>query len=323
MNNKKLILKPFLIISSAVLILTLSCKKDKTIPPTMTTAEVINIGLTTSTSGGEVTSEGSGPVTDRGLCWGTNQEPSITGSHTLDGEGTGSFVSELSNLIPATKYYTRAYATNKVGTAYGNTVSFTTKNGAIDSDGNIYNAITIGTQIWLLENLKTTKYNDGTDIPLVTTTASWINLTTPAYCWYNNDASTYKADYGALYNWYTVNTGKICPIGWHVPIKTEWETLITYVGGVSAIGKLKETGTAHWINPNEGATNESGFTAFGGGYRTSVGAFGQLGQSGIWWAAATNGIYTGFNLFLTNYSSQSVYYDNGKSYGHSVRCLKN
>jgi len=157
-----------------------------------------------------------------------------------------------------------------VGTAYGTQVSFTTlMSGQFsDIDGNVYNTITIGTQIWMKENLKTTKYNDGSSIPLVTDNTAWINLSTPGYCWYNNDAATYKSAYGAMYNWYTVNTGKICPPNWHVPTDTQWETLITYLGGkIIAGGKMKETGTAHWTSPNIGATNETGFTALPGGYR--------------------------------------------------------
>ena len=120
-----------------------------------------------------------------------------------------------------------------------------------DIDGNNYLTVTIGTQIWMAENLRTTKYNDGTAIPLVTDNTTWANLTTPAYCWYNNDAKTNGSTYGALYNWYSVNTKKLCPTGWHVPNDTEWTTLTTYLGGTAvAGGKLKETGTAHWYSPN-------------------------------------------------------------------------
>ena len=85
-----------------------------------------------------------------------------------------------------------------------------------DKDGNVYTSVTIGTQVWMVENLKTTKYNDGTPIPNVTDNTEWSNLTTPAYCWYDNDI-TKKNPYGALYNGYAVRTGKLCPTGWHVP----------------------------------------------------------------------------------------------------------
>ena len=135
---------------------------------------------------------------------------------------------------------------------------------ATDIDGNVYHTVTIGTQIWMVENLKTTRYNDGSPIPFVTDSSSWSNLTTPGYCWYNND-TTNKNTYGALYNWFAVNTGKLAPTGWHVPTDDEWTTLTTYLGGESiAGGKLKETGTTHWRTPNAGATNEIGFTASSG-----------------------------------------------------------
>jgi uncharacterized protein (TIGR02145 family) len=126
--------------------------------------------------------------------------------------------------------------------------------------GNIWKAIQIGIQIRMAKNLKTNKLNDNTPISKVTDPAAWGTLITPGYSWYYN-ASTLKATYGALYNWYVVNTGKLCPTGWHVPDKSEWETLVIYLGGVDqAGGKMKEEGTLHWTSPNFGATNESGFT---------------------------------------------------------------
>ena len=118
----------------------------------------------------------------------------------------------------------------------------------------------------MAENLRTTKYNDGTPIPQVTDAAAWSNLMTPGYCWYNNDAAKYKETYGALYNWYTVNIGNLCPSGWHVPADTEWMVLTAHLGGEKISGgKLKETGTLHWDKPNLRATNETGFTALPGG----------------------------------------------------------
>jgi uncharacterized protein (TIGR02145 family) len=195
-------------------------------------------------------------------------------------------------------------------------------NSVTDIDGNVYNTVTIGTQVWMAENLRTTKYNDNTAIPNITDTTAWKALTTPAYCWYNNDASTYKANYGALYNWYTVNTGKLAPKGWHVPTDAEWTTLTTYLGGAAvAGGKLKETGTVHWID-NMYATNETGFTALPGGLRWEDGLFYNVGVIGKWWSATE---------FLTNnawyrqmYSKDSDVerYGYFKRPGFSVRCVK-
>ncbi len=155
-----------------------------------------------------------------------------------------------------------------------------------DGSNNYYSVVQIGTQTWMAENLRATKFNDGTDIPLVTDYTDWDKLSTPGYCWYKNDADTYKIPYGALYNWFTVSTGKLCPAGWHVATNPEWATLVnTYLGGGSvAGGKLKETGTAHWKSPNTGASNETGFTALPGGNRT-YGASRGIGYGGFWWTA--------------------------------------
>ena len=142
-------------------------------------------------------------------------------------------------------------------------------NSIKDIDGNKYKTVTIGTQVWMAENLKTTKFNDGTPIPMVKENDAWANLTTPAFSWYNNDSIDNKRNYGALYNWYTVSTNKLCPVGWHVPTEAEWATITAYLGEVGlAGGKLKDAGTVHWRTPNTGATNESGFTALPGGYRS-------------------------------------------------------
>ena len=200
-----------------------------------------------------------------------------------------------------------------------------------DPDGNSYSAIGIGFQIWMKENLKTTKYSDGTAIPNVTVNATWAGLTSAAYCWYNNDAAIYKATYGALYNWYAVdaasNGGKnLCPTGWRVPNNDEWTTLTNYLGGESiAGGKLKETGTTHWASPNTGATNESGFTALPGGTRLMTdGSFNSISGSGLWWSSAlVSGYFLAYYRGLI-YNDYLIYNNslNPRS-GMSVRCLQN
>jgi len=134
-------------------------------------------------------------------------------------------------------------------------------NTETDYDGNVYHTVTIGTQIWMVENLKTTHYRNGDPIPNVPDNTQWSNLTTSAYCNYNNDANNAKT-YGLLYNWYAaINSLNICPVGWHVPSANEWKKLETYMGGVGvAGGKMKEAGTTHWISPNTKAGNSSGFS---------------------------------------------------------------
>jgi uncharacterized protein (TIGR02145 family) len=193
-----------------------------------------------------------------------------------------------------------------------------------DIDGNTYKTITIGTQTWMAENLRATKYNDGTAIPLVSDDSEWGNLNTPGYCWYNNDAATFKNTRGALYNWHVVKTGKLAPVGWHVPSDEEWAILITFLGGVNgAGGKMKETGTSHWLSPNTGATNETGFTALPGGYRSKLG-FTYNSNYFVSWTSVED--YT--DVIFAYHAS--MHYDNeeveisitAKWYGLSVRCIK-
>jgi uncharacterized protein (TIGR02145 family) len=178
----------------------------------------------------------------------------------------------------------------------------------------------------LKENLKTTKYNDGTTIPNVTDNTSWGALTTGAYS-DNSNTPANSTTYGRLYNWYAVdnnaatkvasNGGKnACPTSWHVPTDAEWTTLTTYLGGESiAGGKLKETGTTHWLTPNTGATNETGFTALPGGSRGDDGTFGGIGGNGYWWSSTVGRVvrYGGSSVGRGNY---------GKQDGLSVRCLR-
>ena len=194
-----------------------------------------------------------------------------------------------------------------------------------DFDGNIYSTVKIGNQIWMGENLKVTKYNDGTAIPLVTDTTAWSDLTTPVYCWHSNDEATYKNPYGALYNWYTVSTDKLCPEGWHVPSDTEWTQLTDYLGGADvAGGKLKETGTTHWNSPNYGATNESGFTGLPGGHHGFYsGLFYRLGTDGFFWSATEDSSSHAWGRCL-RYNVAYVMRNRYSSswFGFSVRCLK-
>jgi uncharacterized protein (TIGR02145 family) len=193
-----------------------------------------------------------------------------------------------------------------------------------DIDGNVYTSVTIGTQSWMVENLKVTSYNDGSQILNIINNSEWVNSTTGAYCWYNNDATINKDIYGALYNWYAVNTGKLCPSGWHVPSADEWDNLIIYLGGESgAGGKLKETGITHWLSPNTGATNETGFTALPSGHRNNFGDYSYLGSVGIWWSPNdynSNSIYA---YQMPYNSSALVKYLDWKYMGFSVRCLRN
>jgi hypothetical protein len=198
--------------------------------PIIKTISVTEITMASAVIGSSITTDGGQEIIDKGICWATIPFPTTNYKRTSWGIGTETFPDIIYGLHPSTKYYVRAYAVNAVGTAYGDELSFTTlavspiifnpdlAYGSIaDVDGNLYKTIQIGTQIWMAENLKTTRFNDGAPIPYVTDDIEWEKLTTPGYCWYDNDPSSFKDIYGALYNWYAVNTYKLCPIGWHVP----------------------------------------------------------------------------------------------------------
>lgn len=289
--------------------------------PVVTTTSVTNVKAATVTTGGNVTDDGGSSITARGVCWSTNPNPTVANNKSTDGTGTGIFASAPTGFQHYTKYYLRAYATNVYTTSYGGQQEFTTLVG--DADGNSYNVVIIGTQTWLKENLRTTKYSDGTAIPYVTDVAEWAILTSAAYCWYNNDIG-HKGDYGALYTWYTVKTGKLCPAGWHVPTDAEYTLLEEYAGGVAvAGGKLKEAGFAHWYTPNAGASNEFGFTALGGGWRHGAGGFENLTVTGYWWtsyAYNTDAPYWRY-IFYDN-AGVTLGYNGDPSFGLSVRCIR-
>ena len=192
-----------------------------------------------------------------------------------------------------------------------------------DIDGNVYHTVTIGTQTWMVENLKTTRYRNGDAIPNVTDGTAWGNLTTGAYCNYNNDANN-ATTYGRLYNWYTVSDNRnIAPTGWHVPTDAEFTTLTTYLGGESiAGGKLKETGTTHWASPNGGATNETGFTALPGGYRHINGSFLYLGIWGMWWSSYEYSTTYSWFLKIHYYYGEANRDWCNNEFGYSVRCVR-
>jgi len=194
-----------------------------------------------------------------------------------------------------------------------------------DVDGNTYTTVIIGSQTWMAENLKTTKFNDHSAIPEVIEDMLWTELTTPAFCWYDNDI-THKTTYGALYNWYAVNTGKLAPVGWHVPTQAEWTQLINYLGGEEVAGaKLKEMGLEHWPSPNADATNEVDFTALPAGYRYyDTGIFIDLGYRAHWWSATEDEDWpnTAWSEDIIQ-SSNSIGSANGyKQDGFSIRCIK-
>ena len=228
----------------------------------------------------------------------------------------------MTGLLAGNTYYLRAYATNSAGTIYGNEFSFNTK--IADIEENTYNIVKIGAQAWMAENLKATKFNDGTLI--LTTTLDISAEAAPIYQWVNGDLATY----GRLYTWYVVDavsngSKNVCPTGWHVPTDVEWETLKTNFGGEAvAGGKLKETGTTHWETPNTGATNETGFTALPNGYRNLTGAFVSLLNTGYFWSSSQDLSVTTQGLGQGMHWNDAVSLRGGfsKPDGVSIRCLR-
>jgi uncharacterized protein (TIGR02145 family) len=192
-----------------------------------------------------------------------------------------------------------------------------------DADNNEYETVTIGTQIWIKENLKVTHYNDRSTITLNSSDAGWSNSTTGSFCWYANN-ETNKNIYGALYNWNAVNSGKLCPEGWRIPTDADWTILTDYLGGLTGnSGKLKTTGTTQWASPNAGATNSTGFSARPGGYRFYTGTFAGMTYGADWWSStefsADKAWVRGVNSTNTNIAR----YNDFKRNGFAVRCVKN
>jgi len=303
--------------------------------PVISTNMMSSITETTAIGGGSITSDGGEVITARGVCLSITQNPTTSNTKINNGSGVGSFNSNIAGLAANSTYYLRAYATNSIGTVYGSEMSFSTLQGngnmVTDFDGNVYHTVTIGTQVWMVENLKTTTYRNGDPIQNVTGNTAWSALRIGAYCWYNNDATYKNTNYGALYNWYTVSDSRnMAPWGWHVPTDAEWTNLTTFLGESVAGLKLRETGTAHWFDTNTYATNSSGFTALPGGQRDGFGLFDSgpfngLGTMDFWWSSTAYNATDAWARYVSYYSS-SVGRDNGNNFnkvrGYSVRCVK-
>ncbi|MCX6327448.1 MAG: hypothetical protein NT144_12495 [Bacteroidia bacterium] len=246
----------------------------------------------------------------------------ITGNQTIAGNKTFTGITTVATPVNANDAATKAYVDALKSQV--EELQFLAGTNVKDIDGNVYNTVTIGTQVWMKENLKTTKLNDGTTIPNISDYATFITLNTPAFCWYDNNISN-RDTYGSLYNWYSVATMKLCPIGWHVPSDSEWKTLEMYLGmtqvqsdaegwrGTDQGTQLKST--TGWNSGGNGS-NTSGFTALPGGglYAASAGSIGNLG----YWRSSTNRIY---RVLYFSHNQVNRYWD-GEESGESVRCVK-
>ena len=312
--------------------------------PTVVTTNFSNVTSNSAVSGGNVLSDGGSSVTARGIVWSTIPNPTVSLSTiTNNGNGLGIFSSTLNGLVSKSTYYARAYATNSVGTGYGNEISFTTSDitnvmgipcagtpTVKDIDGNSYNTVQIGTQCWTKENLRVSKYRDGSIIPLDESGGTTGNSSAQIWSIRSMGARTVfghnpanLALLGYLYNWYAISDPKgLCPSAWHVPSDAEWTTLTTFLGGESvAGGKMKSISTTYWNLSNVAPTNESGFSTLPGGYRVNDGSFNNINLNAFFWSATELDKNDAWHRYLNYNDNVFVNYFN-KSFGASVRCLR-
>lgn len=331
---KTIVFKLMAISTIGLLVSVGACKKDKKPQtPQLITTEITGSTIAEAAGGGTITNNGGAAITQTGLVWSsTNENPTISSNEgkTQEGPHNDQFTSFLPNLTESKTYYVRAYAINSAGTGYGSVRCI-----LADVDANLYRTVKIGSQLWMLENLKTSHFKNGVQITYEQ--INWTTVSTPAFCFYANDVNNANT-YGLLYNWYTVNDANngLAPEGWRIPSVQDWQDLIIALGvdATTAGDKLKEAGNAHWeqfqgINP----TNASGFTALPGGYRRhDTGTYSNLGQFGHFWTYGedqANGqiFFTRLDYNTNNFNSYTVNYQVNakptKNYGLSVRCIKN
>ncbi len=302
-------------------------------PPAVEITSVSGITSEKATINADVTDDGGANVTDRGIVWGLNENPGFDDNVTQEGSGTGTFSITLEDLEEETTYFVRAYATNGIGTSFSSQQSFTTLSesdttGTVtDIDGNVYNTVMINDLWWMAENLKTTKYDNGDDIATGYSEDDWVDLTKGAWAYFN-DNSDWDPIYGKLYNWYAVDDPRgLCPTGWRMPTDDEIKDLRDLYGGFQeAGGALKETGTAedgdgYWREPNEGATNITGFTARPGGARI-YGVFFNRETTGYFWTGDQFDDDAARNYLMVYDTSSLLRHIYQKHYGLSVRCVK-
>ena len=310
-------------------------------PASLTTSTITYFTIVSFQVEGTINDDGGATITDMGFCWDTKTNPTIASNHKSKELGNfPSFLTSIGRLMPNTTYYVRAYATNTAGTAYGNEVSFTTRSlegfnfnadltyGSVsDAEGNDYKTIRIGTQTWMAENLRTTRYDNGDLIG--TTIPDSLNIyqeNEPKYQWAYEGNESLVTVYGRLYTWYAIKDSRnVCPAGWHVPTVAEWTTLTDFLGGESiAGGKLKENGFTHWYewtDPNP-ATNESGFTALPGGYRYNGGVFYSISYEGFWWSSDGFDPEGGWGRNISYGTNNINAFGEYAKSGYSIRCVK-
>ena len=313
--------------------------------PSVSTMGVTAITATTAVTGGNITDDGGSAVIARGVCWSTSHNPTTSGNHTDDGEGMGSFTSSITGLTAGTTYFVRAYATNSNGTRYGDEVSFSTPTPFIcgtstvsDVEGHVYNTVQLGEQCWMRENMRATKYADGTSI-----TKASVTQESSTYRYYYDPGNA--TNYGYLYNWpaakgpssVSANNQGICPTGWHVPSNGEWTELTQYVGSqsnylcsnnstfiakalASTTGWNSSTSTCA-VGNTPSSNNATGFSALPAGSHVGS-SFGGSGGHAYFWSSTEYSSSDAYGRNLTYSYAFVVSYDNSKHRGYSVRCLR-
>lgn len=337
-------------------------------PPDVTTANVIDISHLTAVSGGEVISDGNVFVTARGVVWSASENPTLESNDgfTTDGTGAGVFTSDITGLDPETTYFVRAYAVNSEGTSYGNELTFTTSvfifacgDDITDIDGNIYRTVQIGDQCWTRDNLRTTRYNDGSDIPLVEDDGQWANANYGAMTIYphqlieglDSSAEVVEA-YGILYNWFATDDDRnLCPEGWYVPSHPEWTQMENFImleygltnnaNDVNGLGNALKSclqvnsplggdcdtsdhprWNAHSLHFGNDMVD---FSALPAGRRRLNGVFFDIGNYGLFWTSTEHTSTHAVNRTLfSNQGNMAGFFSTNyrKTIGHSVRCIK-
>ena len=284
----------------------------------VTTGSASNITASSATVSATVTSDGGSSVTARGVCVSTTQNPTTADNCNSSGSGTGAYSVSLISLSGATTYFVRAYATNSAGTAYGSQVTFKTLDTLTDIDGNVYPIVQIGTQVWMAENLRTTRYRTGATITNVTNATTWSGLTTGAWVHYGNSTDN-ETVYGKLYNWYAVaDSRNICPTGWHVPSDAEWTVLSNFLA--TDVG-FKMKSTSGWQDNGNGS-NASGFNGLPGGYRSTPGPFDLVGRLGYFWSSSEYLSGNAWGRLLSRDARDLGRLNDFKRRGFSVRCVQ-
>ena len=298
--------------------LQISFKTLKTTIPVLTTNNPTIINNTSAKIGGSITYDGGLAIITKGLCWSKTNNPTINNNKIIISSGT--LESDILDLTSGETYYVRAFATNNNGTGYGNEIILNTT--IVDIDGNTYHAIKIGTQTWMIENLKTTKYRDGSIVTY--NSSNWDNLTTGVWCNYAN-SDTNGEKFGHLYNYYAVSDSKnLAPIGWHIPTDNEWNTLVTYINNNNCSGTSYSSFTAitnDWIYNSYTPTNCSGFTALPAGGRDLM-SFGYINYAALWWSSTKYDSTTAWRYSLYYKDSFVDRRADNLNYGRSIRCIR-